>query len=118
MHYFLSDDLGAGSEVGLLSFLPVSLSLSTRDLRTGRYLDTRKFLRWACVTHTALFQPVGSNSRPNQGVVFNARRSSRRSIASSINRVISALGDNPEASHIFGYIDTAVNPGMVFTSLT
>jgi hypothetical protein len=28
VHYFLSDDLGAGSEVGLLSFLPVSLSLS------------------------------------------------------------------------------------------
>jgi len=32
--------------------------------------------------------------------------------------VTSACGESPDASHIFGYIDTAVNPGSVFTSLT
>src|SRR5262249_45460618 len=40
------------------------------------------------------------SGRPSYGVVFNRRRASRRSIASSISRVISPLGDSPDASHI------------------
>src|SRR5260221_14004857 len=62
---------------------------------------------------------VRGDSPPQGGtiVVASARRASRRSIASSISFVTSARGGTPEASHIFGYIEPAGNPGIVFTSL-
>src|SRR5262245_61951601 len=62
----------------------------------------------------------GGDSSPQGCVklVARARRASRRSMASSMRRVTSAPGGRPEASHILGYIDKAVNPGIVLTSLT
>src|SRR5262249_37734364 len=53
-----------------------------------------------------------------QKFVLSARRRALRASARSMRRVTSSRGGMPLASHILGYIEIAVKPGMVLISFT